>query len=163
MKYTLIIALALAIIGCKPKQTVSSTEKEPVEIKDHTELTVDEPRDTTSLLPILVSETNDMKNTGDMYTVHSAKISDNILWLTVSYGGGCKEHQFEMLFNNAYSESEEGSSAIKLTLKHQGNNDRCRSIVRENIRFSLKGLQNNAFKNLNINLTGWEGNLLYAY
>lgn len=160
------------ILSCKPKQetvkTDSKTESENTATAKTTEmeLTVDEPRDSTSILPISVSPMNNMKEIGDPYSILSAKIIDDILWMTVSYGGGCREHEFTMLFNNAYTErfdEETGkSSYISLTLKHQGNGDNCRSIVNQNIRFDLKSLKNPGYENLIIRLKNWEEELNYA-
>jgi hypothetical protein len=170
MKRIIVLFIITSIaIACKPKQEVAKSEPSITQKSsvNEVELTVDEPRDTTSLLSINSDPTNDMKNTGDPYTIESAKIENEILWLSLSYGGGCEEHEFKMLFNNAYQErldNESGqSSLISLTLQHQGNNDRCRSIVRQNIRFDLKSIKNMGYKNLLINLNGWEEQLIFAY
>ena len=110
---------------------------------------------------------NNMKDIGDSYSILSSKIIGDQLWLTVSYGGGCKEHQFEMLFNNAYPESEneygETSKFITLTLKHNGNNDMCRSIVQQNIRFNLKSIQDKGINEMEINVSGMENGIVYKY
>ena len=169
MKNILILTiLGLSIFSCKPKQTASSTAEEiENKVKEDTELTVDEPRDSTTLLEINTSESNNMKETGDPYSVLSAKIIGNELWLSVSYGGGCKEHQFDLLFNQAYPESVneygETSRYINLTLKHNGNNDMCRSIVQQNIRFNLKRIQDSGSHEMEISVTGWEQSMKYEY
>jgi hypothetical protein len=170
MKYFTIILLAASLLfGCKPKQEVTKT---PVSETSHTavhdnELTVDEPRDSTSILPISILESNNMKEAGDPFTIREAKIENNQLWLAVSYGGGCEEHQFKMLFNNAYTEmkNEEGEaqSKIKLNVHHTGNNDRCRSIVRQNLRFDLTAVQDKGIQQLTIELNNWEEILTYTY
>lgn len=150
--------LAVIIIGCKPKEAANST---PKTAPNDTELTVDEPRDSTSIQYISISEMNNMKDIGDPYTIISATIHENELWLTVSYGGGCKEHEFELLFNNAYLESN--PLQIRLNMKHHGNNDMCRSIVRENLRFDLKSVQVKGEQQLIIKLNGWEEAMDYNY
>lgn len=166
MQKTIYIALLLLVfVGCKAKQsTIDNTTADGSQStpKEDQELTVDEPRKITSLLPIKIDESNDMKNIGDPYQVQKATIEDGQLWLTLTYGGGCREHQFEMLFNNAYSEGEIGKQ-IQLTLHHNGNDDRCRSIVTQNLRFDLKSLQTPDTKELRINLSGWEEQLVYKY
>jgi hypothetical protein len=162
-KISYIFILLFFIIGCKPKQsTTANTESSP---KEEQELTVDEPREITSLLPIQISETNDMKSIGDTYQIKKAVIQDQILWLTLTYGGGCEEHEFQLLFDNAYSESgeESNSKKIRLTLHHNGNDDRCRSIVSQSIRFDLKQLQTPDTQKLDIVLSGWEALLEYQY
>lgn len=168
MHTNIYIAIFLFLtIGCKPKQsateststTTTETESTP---KEDQELTVDEPRKITSLLPIKIDESNNMKDIGDSYQIQKAIIEDDQLWLTLTYGGGCEEHQFQMLFDNAYSEGETDKS-IQLTLYHNGNDDRCRSIVTQNLRFDLKSLQTQDAKELTIRLSGWEEQLMYKY
>lgn len=165
MQKTIYFVLLLFVFaGCKTKQSATNTTTDNSQStpKEDQELTVDEPRKITSLLPIKINESNDMKNIGDPYQVQKAVIEDGQLWLTLTYGGGCREHQFEMLFNNAYSEGEMGKQ-IRLTLHHNGNDDRCRSIVTQNLRFDLKSLQTPDTKKLLINLSGWEEQLVYKY
>ncbi len=164
--------LGLSIFSCKPKQTASSTTSNTTKtvekaVPKDIELTVDEPRDSTTLLDVNISEMHNMTETGDSYSILSAKIIGNQLWLSLSYGGGCKEHQFEMFFNNAYleevNESAKVTSAINLTLKHNGNNDMCRSIVRQNVRFNLEEIQERGSNEIEIKLSGWEEGIIYTY
>ncbi|MFT4754822.1 MAG: hypothetical protein ACI9GM_000124 [Salibacteraceae bacterium] len=162
------VIISIITISCHTqKETVKTEVTVSSSTADQIELTVDEPRDSTSLLIISIDESNNMKDIGDEYTIESAEIKNNQLWLAVSYGGGCEEHEFKMLFNNAYQErldEESGQSGlISLTLNHHGNDDRCRSIVRQNIRFDLKPIKNPGYKNLIIRIKEWEEELIYGY
>lgn len=159
-----LICITISMISCKSRKiTESPTTSETYQ----TELTVDEPRDSTSILPISINPMNNMKDLGDPYKILTARIQDDKLWLEISYGGGCKEHAFEMLFNKAYQEQNNketgGSSLISLSMKHEGNEDACRSIVRQNLRFDLTSIQNEGYKKLNIRLSSWEEVLVYSY
>lgn len=158
-KNLLIISIALTILGCGVKKT-AIIEAKPDVPKD-VELTYDEPRDSTSILDINISERNNMQDIGDPYTILNAEIIGDVLWLKVSYGGGCKEHFFEMLFNNAYTEGM--IPGIYLTLKHNGNEDHCRAIVEQNVRINLKPIKYGGVPNMNIHLKGWEKPLTYNY
>ncbi|MGB0806083.1 MAG: hypothetical protein ACPGRC_05285 [Salibacteraceae bacterium] len=165
MKNTLIILSLFAFIGChSSKETVTQAKstKTKQEVAD-VELTVDEPRDSTSILPMMMNESYDMTQVGDPYQILTAKIEDDILWLTVSYGGGCREHEFELHFNDMYiprKDQENGTSGyVNLTLHHNGNDDRCRSIVQQNIRFDLKPLKNSSYKNILIRISKYNEEL----
>tara|TARA_R110002050_G_scaffold220557_1_gene356397 strand:- start:5408 stop:5905 length:498 start_codon:yes stop_codon:yes gene_type:complete len=153
-----------AVVSCKSKKTATIATTEPVE---ELELTETHPRDSSELLEINVSESNDMRNRGDSYNILAANIIKDELWIDVSYGGGCKEHQFDLMFNNAYIEKESKTGEIfpriQLTLKHHANGDACRSIVREKIRFNLKGVQDKGLHEFQILLVGWEQILIYNY
>jgi hypothetical protein len=163
----IVIAFSIFIIGCNSNKGAVTSTIPDQKTKEDLELTVEEPRDSTQLWNINVSEMNNMKDVGDAYQIISAKVLENQLWLTVSYGGGCKEHAFEMLFNNAYkeiaNEFDSTDASLNLTLKHNGNNDVCRSIVRQNIRFNLKGIQSKGTNKVLIGLKNWEGLLTYTY
>lgn len=167
MKYTFILlSIVITLLGCKNQQSSSSSSKDSAQTTKDVELTVDEPRDSTSILPIAVSEKFRMNETGDSYHILTAKIVDQVLWLTVSYGGGCREHEFEMRFNNAYQErlDEENQSVslITLSLHHSANQDVCRSIVTQNLRFSLEALNNSGYENLLIRLSHFDDELNYS-
>ena len=160
---TIFVLLGLIIIiwGCQSKRTISKSAS-PASTEN--ELTVDEPRDSTSVLDISISEMHNMTNVGDAYTINNAYIEQDILWLEVSYGGGCREHQFELLFNNAYLELEsDRGTEIFLNLNHNGNGDVCRSIVRQNLRFNLKLIQDKGYRSIQIKLNQWESPLIYRY
>ena len=158
-KITFFLSISLLIFGCKTKQKV---ELATINTKDHTEITVDEPRDTTSLLEIFTDQTVTSNDTGDAYQVLSAMIENNILWLEVSYGGGCKEHYFKMFSSNEIQQDEYGNNLVSLILWHNGNNDVCRSIVRQKIRFNLKPLQRSQHKEFEIKLSN-QKKLRYSY
>ena len=150
--------IGMSIIGCKSKQRIieapPTVENEPIEIEAKNP-------------SITISEMVDMKNTGDPYTIEHAKILGDTLILQLSYGGGCKEHEFEMLNNNAFREYEDEWANVgyqtHLTLKHNANNDHCRSIVTKEIRFDLISIQQIGASEMNFKLSGWENHLTYTY
>ena len=150
-KLIYLISLSFLIIGCKAKQT---TIIETDQSKENTELTVDEPRDTTSLLEIITQQPHSSQDTGDAYQVISAMIDNDVLWLEVSYGGGCKEHFFKMYYSNEIQEGKNGHHTATATLWHNGNNDVCRSIVSQKIRFNLEPIKSKDYKELEISIGG---------
>ncbi len=164
MKNLFLVFFGFSVISCTSKKIIESPSAKSAST---IELTVDEPRDSTSILPISIDPMHHMKDLGDPYSILHAYIKNDKLWLEVSYSGGCKEHEFEMLFNNAYQEQKNSepavSSLINLSLKHEGNEDACRSIVQQNLRFDLKQIQTEGYPKLVIRLTNWEEKLIYSY
>lgn len=161
MKKALILfAITLAIVSCKPKQTATETSSS-TEQKANVQ-------QTDTLQSITINELVDMKNTGDPYSVENAKISGDTLIINLSYGGGCEEHSFELLNNFAFKEHTNdfgkiGSYETRITLKHNANNDRCRSIVRSEERFDLTKIRQVGVNKIKMNLSGWENELTYIY
>ena len=155
----ILVAIAIAITGCKPKQTATVTSSSTEQKTDTQPVVI--------LQNITISEMVDMKNSGDPYTIENAKISGDTLILQMSYGGGCEEHNFELLNNNAYEENvdEWGDVvyATRFTLKHNANNDRCRSIVQSEEYFDLTNVKQLGSTRIHIKLSGWENQLLYQY
>ena len=165
MKLLLAILCAfLLLVSCHSKKIMESkTNPEPNQM----ELTVDEPRDSTSILPIQIDKNVDLTGFQDPYTLINAEIKDGLLWLQTSYVGGCREHEFKMVFNGTHvprQDQETGVSVwVSLKLGHNGNGDVCRSIVKQNIRFDLKPLQKEGGNNLIIRLSNWGNELVYSF
>ncbi len=78
----------------------------------------------------------------DMHTddvaVESLTVQGNTLIMKLSYGGGCKTHEF-----NLYASSSIGESyppVIFLTLSHNANGDACKALLSETVYFDLSNL-----------------------
>lgn len=159
-----VLTSILFLVSCHSQKII---ESKPDPVPNDIELTVDEPWDSTSILPILIDANENLTGFTDAYTIVDAKISDHILWLETSYGGGCREHEFKMVFNGDLVSRQDQetriSGFVSLKLGHNGNGDACRSIVKQNIRFDLKPLQNKEFNHLIIRLSNWENELVYSY
>ena len=99
----------------------------------------------------------------DMCTIERANLSGNILELTVSYSGGCEEHQFELIGNPNISKSLPPIRSIELV--HKSNGDACKKKIEETLRFNLANL---AYKQesgsvIKLNLNGWKEQLIYTF
>ncbi|TNE55040.1 MAG: hypothetical protein EP338_04825 [Bacteroidetes bacterium] len=62
----------------------------------------------------------------------------NLLEIDVTYGGGCAEHQFELIGSEKL---EEGSPKVrKVQLVHKNGGDQCKALKREKLTFSISQL-----------------------
>ncbi|TXI85187.1 MAG: hypothetical protein E6Q37_06925 [Crocinitomicaceae bacterium] len=68
-------------------------------------------------------------------TIEKAKIEGNELVLDVSYGGGCQEHEFKLIGSEMISKSLPPIRAIKLV--HIGNNDMCKALIMQTLKFDI--------------------------
>jgi hypothetical protein len=75
----------------------------------------------------------------DRLVIEAAGVKNDVLTLTVSYGGGCREHNFALFGNNTFMESEPVQSRIQLS--HDGHNDPCDAWISAEIKYNLKPLR----------------------
>ncbi|MHA2232590.1 MAG: hypothetical protein ACXAB4_08855 [Candidatus Hodarchaeales archaeon] len=75
----------------------------------------------------------------DPYTINRAKIDNDILHVEVSFGGGCKAHNFTLIVLSGFGESL--PVAANALLSHDGNNDLCEAWLTKELRFDLSSLK----------------------
>ncbi|RKU15770.1 hypothetical protein C6501_06300 [Candidatus Poribacteria bacterium] len=85
---------------------------------------------------ILEPGVNDTDKWGnDAYELNSATIADDTLTISVSYSGGCKKHEFTLIANNAFMESDPVQLGVSIV--HNANNDPCEAYPTEEYHFDL--------------------------
>ena len=117
---TLLLSCAITLIGCN-----EDTDKEEMDI-----------------LPIIFDESlysyyYDMPQ--DPYNLEEVKIEDDLLYIKVSYSGGCGTHEFSLIF----SENSEFTNPPRMfaLLIHEANMDSCNAKLIEELYFSLTSLK----------------------
>lgn len=71
----------------------------------------------------------------DKYQLNSAAITDDTLEISVSYGGGCEVHEFTLIADNTFMESDPVQLAVSIV--HNANLDYCERWVTESYHFDL--------------------------
>lgn len=118
-----ILGLALLLcLGCKSRKAEEGDSPK-------TEVTAD----STSLGCEALTKARD----GKMDPIISVRplIEDDCLHLKLTYGGGCKEHKFQLLWNGAWMKSM--PPQVTLMLSHENGGDMCRSIKSEKLSYNL--------------------------
>ncbi len=77
----------------------------------------------------------DSTPTSDPFTLNSAAVIGDVLTVSVSYAGGCRHHEFQLLKDDAFMESD--PVQLRITLIHDGNGDRCEAWITEQHSFDL--------------------------
>ena len=72
---------------------------------------------------------------GDRFQLSAASITGDTLAVTVSYSGGCRDHQFTLVASASFLESD--PVQLEVALAHNANGDPCRGWLTENHLFSL--------------------------
>ena len=71
----------------------------------------------------------------DPYELSAASISGDTLSVTVSYGGGCADHAFTLVLDNAFRMMD--PVRLQATLAHEANDDPCEAWLTEDHHFDL--------------------------
>ena len=71
----------------------------------------------------------------DAYQLDKATIAGDTLTISVSYGGGCKDHQFTLIASEAFMESDPVQLGVSIV--HNANLDFCERWVEETYHFDL--------------------------
>ena len=84
---------------------------------------------------------------GDFVSINQvSKPKDDLLTFNVSYSGGCAAHNFILMGNTRFNESQEVSD--DLIFIHSSNNDNCEAWITEEITFELSPLKKHYYKNI---------------
>lgn len=75
----------------------------------------------------------------DPFTIKSIMVDKDILKVEVTYGGGCKDHEFVLIGSNVFMESDPVQT--KVVLSHNANNDLCEKLILEELEFDLSPLK----------------------
>ncbi len=117
---TLLLSCAITLIGCN-----EDTDKEEMDI-----------------LPIIFDESlyrYYYDTTQDPYNFEEVKIEDDLLYIKVSYSGGCGTHEFSLIFSE-YIESTNPPIMFALLI-HEANRDSCISKLYKDLFFNLTPLR----------------------
>ncbi len=75
----------------------------------------------------------------DLLEFREVRIVGDTLEATVSYGGGCAEHGFALVFANIFLESD--PVQMRGLLSHDAKGDPCRALITRTLRFDLTPLK----------------------
>jgi hypothetical protein len=117
-----LVALALGIPGCSD-DTVTDAQ----------------PDEWTDDRIVMFDDRSDVQIHMDPLEIASAKVMGNTLVLEVSYGGGCKQHEFRLYGSKGFLESYPVQAMIWLS--HDADGDMCEALIREQLMFNLTPLK----------------------
>ncbi len=138
-----IILLAVLISSCGQSKKITSNEKPILEPCEPITFTDDQFRDIES----------------DYYSLDSLFIDNNCLNIWVSYGGGCGDSEFTLLYNNKVMKSMPPKTNLMLKFT---DNDNCRAIVQQKLYYDLSFFDDYAKSGgINLRLVGLDSSVLY--
>jgi len=93
------------------------------------------------------------------YKIKNAEIKDNILTINITYSGGCKPHNFELMFNGMFMKSLPRKAG--LYLKHESNGDLCKKLILLELKYDLSSIVGEAKQAANFSLFSYPEVLKY--
>lgn len=148
MKTIIITAIVLfAGFGCGTKKMSENGEGQNLEVK------TEELKATLGEIP----------ENSDPVKIKSATISGNIMTLEVTYSGGCKDHEFQLIGREMISKSLPPIRSVKLV--HTGNEDMCDALIMKTLKFDIRELayKKEAGSEIMLKLSDLDESLKYTF
>ena len=83
--------------------------------------------------PVAFGSTADLQS--DPFALNSASVTGTVLTISVSYSGGCRNHEFVLTAAESFQESS--PVQLPMVLTHEDNDDPCEAYPTEQRRFDL--------------------------
>jgi hypothetical protein len=87
---------------------------------------------------IVLGDPDDSRWPADPLTIEAAQIKADTLVATVVHGGGCRDHEYQVVVSTAWMESFPVQVPAKIS--HNANGDVCKALLRREVRVSLAPL-----------------------
>ena len=99
----------------------------------------------------------------DPITIDAVEIRMNIMYIDVTYSGGCEKHDFRVIGSSMIAKSMPPIRSVKLV--HKANGDTCREIKKVKLEVYIDDLayQKEAGSEIFLNVAHWKERLLYTY
>ena len=79
----------------------------------------------------------------DEFGVNEIEVTNNELLINVTYGGGCENHDFNLITQNQSPIDGGGQQHQILSLSHDANNDVCNALILEHeLCFNISNIEN---------------------
>ena len=123
------LSLSIFIIGCQQLNDQMKTGPDDMVSISADDVNSDEIFYTGT---VFIGDAGDRFGT-DEYALNSATITDDMLNISVSYSGGCEDHQFTLVVSDRFLESF--PVQLHASIAHDANNDTCEAYPTEKLSF----------------------------
>jgi len=118
------------------EDTATNTDPDP---EDPVDTAVDTGSGDTGEPPLLTGELSVCTPSHtDGYQLDSLEMDGSDILVTLSYGGGCETHEWELCWNGLLAESFPMQASLELG--HNANNDPCDGWLTETLRFDVSSI-----------------------
>ncbi len=156
MKFTLLMVIGILAMSCGTKKNAETTENAPGKngtmptTMDIIKVTAEIGRINTSIK-------------SDPITVDAVEIRRNIMYIDVTYTGGCEDHDFQVIGSDATAKSFPAIRSVQLI--HKANGDTCKEIKKVKLEVYIEELaeQKVAGSQIYLVVEGWKDRILYEF
>jgi len=151
------LSLFLLSFSCGNKKELAN--------KENTEIVKDEETKKEELITekipdaIIVSNWAEYRD-GSPVNIENVNIDKDIIEIDINYSGGCAEHEFILIGQEAVMKSLPPQRVIKLF--HKPVEDDCRELISQKLRFDISAFKFNA-NEIVLRLENFQGALVYHY
>ena len=165
MKSILFILIAIITFSCGNSKKATSEVIKP----DASTIAIDQENQVpttpqeNSQKNVMVKSTIGSFKESDAFSIQDVQIKGNTLLLTITYGGGCADHQFEFIGSPMIMKSMPPIRSVQLI--HDAANDKCKALVTQTIEIDLKEIAYSPTpgSELMLMLKGWDKKINYTY
>lgn len=153
MKIVGILSIGLLFFACGSKKSASETKSKENETYPTT----------MDIIKVKATTGQFAKDSDPIISIDTVEVRGNIMYIDVSYGGGCEEHQFEVIGSLAVAKSLPPIRAIQLV--HHSNGDKCRAIKKVKLEVYIEELayQQEEGSEIYYTLEGWKDRIYHKY
>lgn len=118
---------------------------------------------TTMKIVKVTAEIGDLNMESAPITIDNAEIRGNLLYLDVTYSGGCNEHYFRLIGSEMIAKSMPPIRGIKLV--HDNNSDDCKKLEKVKLEINIEKLayKQESGSEIYLNIDGVKEKILYKY
>jgi len=117
---------------------------------------------------IIMNQSDFLNASRDPFTINSVTLDHNLLTISVTYGGGCEDHDFALIASELWALSN--PPQVGIVLSHDAHHDLCKALITKVLTFDLTPLkerysygqyQNNG--TIVLKLEGYSNGIRYSF
>lgn len=150
MKTLLFLSTIVLVMSCRSKKNATvdtSIVSNPIEVN--------------TIKPAILGNTNATESNAVL--IEDVVLKGNVIYISISYSGGCEDHFFDLMGNQNISKSLPPLRSVKLI--HTGKTDSCRELITKTLEFDISNLayKKETGSEIVLNIEGWKEAVRYVF
>jgi len=152
MKIITILSAALLLFSCASKKNAENESKKGNKAENGLDI-----------IKVKATTGQFAKASDPISSIDTVFIDGNTMYIDLTYGGGCKDHEFQLIGSLAIAKSYPPIRGIQLV--HKANEDNCRALVRKRLEVNIEEIayQQEEGSEIYLSLEGWKERIKYTY
>lgn len=156
MKIAVLLSVSILFFACGAKKSATETTAE-------TSTNSSYPKYPHEIIKVKAQTGQFVKESDPLMSIDTVEIRGNIMYIDVTYGGGCEKHDFEVIGSLAIAKSYPPIRALQLV--HHANGDKCRAIKKAKLEVNIEDIayQKENGSEIYYTLEGWNDRIYHKY